>query len=244
MGRVERKVALVTGGARGQGAAHARLLVAEGARVVIGDVVDADGAALVADLGDDVRYVHHDVTSERDWQAAVGAATETFGRLDILVNNAGIWRQSKLIDTSLDDYMAVIAVNQVGTFLGMKTSAPAMAESGGGSIVNISSTSGLVGSRRLVAYTASKWAVRGMTKVAALELASVGIRVNAVFPGPVDTTMLQEVPWGTEAMLPGIPLRRVATPDEVAHMVLWLASDESSYCTGSDFVMDGGVTAG
>jgi 3alpha(or 20beta)-hydroxysteroid dehydrogenase len=140
--------------------------------------------------------------------------------------------------------MAVVAVNQVGVFLGMRAAAPAMIRAGGGSIVNISSTSGLVGSRRLVAYTASKWAVRGMTKVAALELASAGIRVNAVFPGPVDTTMLDEVPWGTDAMLPGIPLRRVAAPDEVARMVLWLASDESSYCTGADFVVDGGVTAG
>jgi 3alpha(or 20beta)-hydroxysteroid dehydrogenase len=187
--------------------------------------------------------VHHDVTDEGDWTAAVDAATTAFGRLDILVNNAGIFRWSRLTDTTLDDYMSVVAINQVGTFLGMKAVVPAMTAAGGGSIVNISSIAGLRGSAGTIAYVASKWAVRGMTKVAALELARLGIRVNSIHPGLIDTAMLGEVPGDIDRMVRRVPLGRIASADDVARQALWLASDDSSYTTGAEFVVDGGITA-
>lgn len=246
MSRLDGKVALVSGAARGQGAAEARLFVAEGARVVMGDLLDDEGRDVAASLGDDAHYVHLDVTQEASWTQAVHIATERFGRLDVLVNNAGIFRMSPLLDLSVADYMTVVTVNQVGVFLGMKTAAPAMIAAGGGSIVNISSIDGLVGSTNSLAYVASKFAVRGMTKTAALELGHHGIRVNSVHPGGIRTPMVTEAlgDQAAGAMFANVPLGRIGEPEEVAKLALFLASDESSYSTGSEFVIDGGWTCG
>ena len=246
--RLQGKVALITGGARGQGAAEARLFAAEGAKVVVGDVLDDLGKELASDVGDSVRYVHHDVTSEEDWAGAVAAAVDDFGRLDVLVNNAGIFRVMPIGLSSLDDFMQVVTINQVGVFLGMKAATPALVDAGGGSIVNISSIAGLQGSPATVAYTASKWAVRGMTKVAALELAPFNIRVNSIHPGIIDTPMLEEFaafgPDVLDRIRERIPLGRLASADDVARLALFLASDDSAYSTGSEFIVDGGLTAG
>ena len=247
-GRLDGKVALITGGARGQGAAEARLFADEGARVVIGDVLDAEGEVVAKDLGDAGLYVHHDVTSEDEWDDIVRQATATFGRLDILINNAGIFRLMPMALTSTDEYMSVIRINQLGVFLGMKAVTATMVDGGGGSIINISSVAGLRGSSGSVAYTASKFAVRGMTKVAALELAPFGIRVNSIHPGIIDTPMLSELtqlgPDVMKRVEAGIPLGRVASADDVARLALYLSSDDSSYSTGAEFVVDGGMTAG
>jgi 3alpha(or 20beta)-hydroxysteroid dehydrogenase len=251
MGTLDGKVALVSGGARGQGEAEARRFVAEGARVVLGDLLDDEGKAVAADLGDAARYVHLDVTSEADWAAAVATAVDEFGRVDVLVNNAGIALITPIIGGSLDDYLKVVMVNQVGVFLGMKAAAPAMGESGGGSIVNISSIDGIVGMPGVSAYVASKFAVRGMTKTAALELAPLGIRCNSVHPGYVDTAMLRGTdvsPGRDDATLSqfaqGVPLKRLATAADIVEMVVFLASDASRYCSGAEFVVDGGLIAG
>jgi 3alpha(or 20beta)-hydroxysteroid dehydrogenase len=245
--RLHGKVALISGGARGMGEAEARLFVSEGARVVVGDVLVDEGKALADELGDAVRFVELDVTSEESWQAAVDVAIRELGRLDVLVNNAGIWKVMPIAMMPVEDYMDVVRVNQVGVFLGMKSVIPALS-SNGGSIVNISSVAGLVGAIGQVAYGASKWAVRGMTKTAAIELASIGIRVNSVHPGLIDTQMLQTVVdlgVDPETMLkPTIPQGRFGTADDVANVVLFLASDESAHCTGSEFAVDGGMTAG
>jgi len=191
MGRLDGKVALITGAARGQGAAEARLFVAEGARVMMGDVLDADGEILSKSLGEHAAYRHHDVTSEDDWHAIVAATCARFGRVDVLVNNAGVFRVLGMTATSLDEYMRIVTINQVGTFLGMQAVSETMIGQRSGSIVNISSVAGLAGSAGTIAYTASKFAVRGMTKVAALELAPFGVRVNSVHPGLIDTMMLR-----------------------------------------------------
>ena len=248
MNRLEGKVAIITGGARGQGAAEARLFVAEGARVVMGDVLDEDGGLVAKELGAAASYRHHDVTDETQWSDTVRHAVETFGRLDILVNNAGIFRWSPIATTSADDYMEIIRINQLGTFLGMKAAVGPMAETGGGSIVNISSIAGLRGSQGTVAYSASKWAVRGMTKVAALEFAPMGIRVNSIHPGIIDTPMLLDLmitDEGAKAVTGShIPLGQVAQAEQVARLALYLASDESDHSTGSEFIVDGGITAG
>jgi 3alpha(or 20beta)-hydroxysteroid dehydrogenase len=252
MRRLDGKVALISGGARGQGAAEARLFVAEGARVVVGDVLEAECRSLVKDLCKEAgaivaRSVRLDVTSEQSWRDAVRATRDAFGRLDVLVNNAGIVRASSLESTSLADYMAVVQVNQVGTFLGMRAVVPAMRDAGGGSIINISSNAGLEGVRNVVGYVASKWAVRGMTKTAALELGRYGIRVNSVHPGPIDTPMVAAPDFDEvdkNAVLAGLPIPRMGHVDEIARMVLFLASDESSFSTGAEFVADGGRTAG
>ena len=244
--RLEGKVALISGGARGMGGAEARLFASEGARVVIGDVLVDEGKALADELGEAVRFVELDVTSEPSWEAAVAAATTEFGRLDVLVNNAGIWKIMPIAMMSSDDFMEVVKVNQLGVFLGMKAAIPAMSTNGG-SMVNISSVAGLAGAIGQVAYGATKWAVRGMTKTAALELASIGIRVNSIHPGLIDTQMLQTVrDWGVEAeaLLAAVPQSRFGTAEEVAKLALFLASDESSHCTGSEFTVDGGMTAG
>ena len=246
-GDLEGKVALITGAARGMGAEEARLFVAQGARVVLGDVLDEEGAKTAAEIGEAAVYQRLDVTSESDWQAAIERAESTFGRLDVLVNNAGILRFGPLEQTSLSDYELVVRVNQVGPFLGMKTAAPALRRAGGGSIVNISSLAGMVGVAGAVAYTSSKYAVRGMTKVAALELGRDGIRVNSVHPGGVETPMTR--PLGEdrdpdEVVEYTTPIPRIGRPDEIAQLVLFLASDKSSYCTGSEFVIDGGSLAG
>jgi len=248
MGRLDGKVALITGAARGQGEAEARLFVQEGAQVVLGDVLDELGAKVAADLGPNrAVYLHLDVTQPAEWTAAVQTATDRFGRLDILVNNAGILKLGMVESMPLDDYLAVINVNQVGCFLGMQAAIPALRAAGGGSIVNTSSTSGFVGLPGLSAYTASKFAVRGMTKVAAQELGRDGIRVNSVHPGGVDTHMTRLPEFGdvdSAAMFATLPIPRVGQPDEVAKLMLFLASDDSSYCTGAEFIIDGGMLTG
>ena len=247
MSRLEGKVALITGAARGQGAAEARLFVAEGAQVMLGDVLDDDGELVAKELGDAAAYYHHDVTSEDAWAEIVAATISDFGRLDVLVNNAGVFEIMPMTTTTLEDYMRVVTINQVGTFLGMKAVAEPMIGQGSGSIVNISSVAGLRGGLGTISYTASKFAVRGMTKVAAVELAPFGVRVNSVHPGIIDTPMLAPLKViageATDAVLSRVPLGRVATADEVAKLVLFLASDDSAYSTGSEFVVDGGMTA-
>lgn len=246
MTRLRGKVALITGAASGQGAAAARRFVAEGADVVLADVSDADGAALATELGGTASYQSLDVGDETAWAAAADQIRDRYGRLDILVNNAGMLHFSALESTTLADYERVIRVNQIGTFLGMRTAVPLMRDAGG-SIVNISSVEGLGGMPFLIAYAASKFAIRGMTKVAAMELGQHGIRVNSVHPGAVDTPMISTALGGLAVDLAPIGARvalgRVAKPDEVANMVLFLASDEAAYCTGGEFVVDGGATA-
>lgn len=246
-GRLDGKVALVSGAAGGIGAAAVDRLAQEGATIVAGDLDEDRGAGLASEHGEAVRFVRLDVTHEDSWQAAVQAAESTFGRLDVLVNNAGVLGFGALRDTSLDDYRRVIEVNQVGVFLGMKWAIPALERAGGGSIVNTSSIEGIGGMPYTAAYTASKFAVRGMTKSAALELGAAGIRVNSVHPGVVDTNMVRAVAGGPDADLSGVashvPLGRVAQPVDVANVMVFLASDESAYCTGAEFIVDGGATA-
>ena len=247
MGRLDGKVAIVTGAARGQGAAISRRFVNEGAQVVLADVSDADGKVLADELGESTRYVHHDVTSEASWDDAVRTTVDVFGALNVLVNNAGILKWSPMHKLSLDDYMSVIQVNQVGCFLGMKAVIRTMREVGGGSIINQSSTSGLEGMAGVIGYSASKFAVRGMTKTAAIELGRFGIRVNAVCPGGINTQMGNPFEQEGDELQRNYsmnPIPRIGEPDEVAGIMVFLASDESSFCTGADFVVDGGYTAG
>lgn len=249
-GRLAGKVALITGAARGMGAAEARLFVDEGARVVVTDVLEEAGRATAEAISADGSrcvFVRHDVTSEDGWKAAVDATLAAFGRVDVLVNNAGIFEQGSIMDTTLDDYMRTIRINQVGVFLGMKAVAGHMVQRGSGSIINISSVAGMSGTPGFLAYGASKWAVRGMTRGVAKELAATGVRVNSIHPGIIDTPMLQtfaEAGEGVrEAVRMRIPVGREAEPEEVARLALYLASDESSYSTGSEFVVDGGWLA-
>lgn len=236
-GRVEGKVALISGGARGMGAEDARLLVEEGAKVVIGDIRDDEGKALAAEIGAAARYVHLDVTQLDQWEAAVATAIGEFGKLDVLVNNAGIVAAGPLREFRMDKWQQVIDVNLTGTFLGMRSVVDPMTEAGGGSIINVSSIEGIRGAPMVHPYVASKWAVRGITKSAALELAPVNIRVNSVHPGFIRTPMTAHLP---EDMVT-IPLGRPAEAREVATFVVFLASDEASYATGSEFIMDGGL---
>jgi cyclopentanol dehydrogenase len=218
--------------------------------VVIGDLLDVDGmrvAAEIAELGGEAVYVHLDVTREEDWQSAVQAAVSAFGKLDVLVNNAGIWRRGRVEDTTVEDWDAVQNVNSKGVFLGAKAAIPEMRKAGGGSVINISSTAGLVGGPRSTAYTASKGAVRLFTKAAAIQYAGEGIRSNSIHPGPIDTEMIQRVWQGEdnsrEESIARTPLGRVGTVDDIAYGALFLASDESSFMTGSELVIDGGSTA-
>jgi 3alpha(or 20beta)-hydroxysteroid dehydrogenase len=253
MGRLDGKVAIVTGAARGQGAEEARRFAAEGAKVVLTDVLEDEGRLVAKEIGDAALFVPHDVTDEEQWQHVVQATVDAFGGVHVLVNNAGIAKFTPIAMTPLQDYMDVINVNQVGVFLGMKSVVPAMStsvtQSGlGGSIVNISSVDGMVGMIGVVAYVASKWAVRGMTKTAAIEFGGLGIRVNSIHPGGVDTPMVREPSETVGVDLVGyfsrVPLGRIGEPEDVANLALFLASDESAYCTGSEFVIDGGITAG
>lgn len=247
MKQLEGRVALITGGARGQGAAAARLFVAQGAEVVIADILTQEGEQLAQELGEAAIFQKLDVTSESDWKAVVATAKERFGKLDILVNNAGILTLQPIEHMSLEDYLKVIQINQVGTWLGMKSVLPAMKEAGGGAIVNTSSVNGFEGVAYGSAYTASKFAVRGMTKVAALEYGQYNIRVNSVHPGGIDTPMARPPEMeehDSSETYSRLPIPRIGQPEEVAELVLFLASDKSSYCTGSEFVIDGGMLAG
>ncbi len=250
MGLLDGKVALISGAARGQGAAEARRFAAEGASVVVADIIDDLGAAVADGIGEAARYVHLDVTSESDWDGAVAAATTTFGGVDVLVNNAGTARFTPIVGGKLEDYLAVVMVNQVGVYLGMRAAAPVMGRAGAGSIVNISSVDGIVGMPAVSAYVASKFAVRGMTKVAALELAPLGIRCNSVHPGYIDTALLRGggdsgFPETDPSMLAKtVPAKRLGTVDDVTEVVLFLASDASRYCSGAEIVVDGGLIAG
>ena len=246
MGRLDGKVAIVTGAARGQGEAEARLFVREGAQVVLTDVLDDEGEQVAKDLGDDAVFVHHDVSREAEWAPVVEAAL-AFGPLTVLLNNAAIGMFKSIAETTLDDYMTVINVNQVGTFLGIKAAMQPMIEAGGGSIINVSSIDGLGSKNSLIAYTSSKFAIRGMTKTAALELGVHGIRANSIHPGGVNTFMTnpaEEDEAVVDTWFRNIALGRVGRPEELANMALFLASDESSYCTGAEFVVDGGWTCG
>ncbi|MDH6585365.1 3alpha(or 20beta)-hydroxysteroid dehydrogenase [Streptomyces sp. SAI-133] len=252
MGKLDGRVVLVTGAARGQGEQEARLFRQEGAEVVVADVLDEQGKALAEEIG--ALYVHLDVGREADWQRAVEAAVEEYGRVDGLVNNAGILRFNTLLDTPLAEFMQVVQVNQVGCFLGMKTVGPVLSD--GGTIVNTASYTGLTGMAGVGAYAASKHAVLGLTRVAALELAPRGIRVNAMCPGAVDTAMsnpalLDPSADGEEASRALdrfyrklVPLGRIGRPQEVAALALFLTSADSSYITGQPFVIDGGWLAG
>lgn len=246
MGALKGRTALITGGGRGQGEAEARLFVEEGAKVMITDILDEEGRAIAAELGDAAAYCHLDVSSESDWDAAVSATLDQFGSLDVLVNNAGILALGGLFDTTVETFRKLVEVNQVGVFLGMRAAARVM--EAGSSIVNTSSVDGVRGQAGLLAYGATKWAVTGMTKTASDELAPKGIRVNVLCPGVIETPML-ETPEFVEAgvmelVVPKIPIGRAGSAEEIARAALFLASSQSSFCTGSELVADGGMIAG
>ena len=247
MNRLENKVALVTGGARGLGAATVRLMVAEGARVVFGDVLDEEGKALAQELGDDAAFLHMDVTEPADWNAAIERA-QAFGPLNVLVNNAAVVHMAALVDTTDEDYLRVFKINQFGTFLGIRSVVEPMKAAGSGSIINVSSIDGLHSAAGLSAYSSTKWAIRGLTKNAAIELGQYGIRVNSVHPGGMYTAMggserstVEELNAHTYSKF---PIPRVGQPIEVAQVILFLATDEASYSTGSEFIADGGWFTG
>jgi len=245
--RLAGKVALISGAARSQGEVEARLFVKEGAAVVVSDLLVEQGEKVAADLraqGGQATFVKLDVTNETDWRQAVDTAVRTYGKLDILVNNAGIFPIEGVEATSMELWNRVIAINQTGVWLGMKYAVPAMRQAGGGSIVNISSIAGLIGSGMATAYHGTKGAVRLLTKTAAVEYAKEKIRINSVHPGGVDTVMLDVLnPEGKHAATQAHPLGRLATADDVAYGVLYLASDEASFVTGAELVIDGGFTA-
>jgi 3alpha(or 20beta)-hydroxysteroid dehydrogenase len=239
------KVVVITGAARGMGASHARGFVAQGDKVVITDLLDEEGQKLAAELGSNAHFVHHDVASESDWVAVVAEAESAFGPIDVLVNNAGISINESIADMTEATYRKMIDVNQVSVFLGMKSALPSMRKTGAGSIINVSSIGGLIGIPNAVGYNASKFAVRGMTKTAAHEFAQYGIRVNSVHPGSVDTPMINQVDNRAlvDVVNQTIPMKRIGRPEELTGLILYLASDASSYSTGSEFIADGGVTA-
>jgi NAD(P)-dependent dehydrogenase (short-subunit alcohol dehydrogenase family) len=250
MARLAGKVALISGGARGQGAAEAKLFTQEGARVVFGDILDEEGQRVEAEIraqGGDATYVHLNVTREQDWQRAVQLAESRYGKLDILVNNAGIALRGMIEETSEDDWDRLMAINMKGVFLGTKYAIPAMRRAGGGSIINISSGAGIAPAPGTsAAYAASKGGVRLFTKATAVQHARDRIRCNSVHPGPIDTPMLRDPQTDAarlEALIARVPLGRLGTAEEIAYGVLYLASDESSFVTGSELVIDGGRTA-
>jgi 3alpha(or 20beta)-hydroxysteroid dehydrogenase len=243
--RLEGKVAIVTGGAQGQGAGIACAFVAEGARVFVADVADDLGKALADELGEAARFRHHDVSDEQSWSGLVEEVNATFGPVSVLANNAGILRFGEIAAGALDDVELMWRVNQLGVFLGMRAVVPTMKAHGGGSIVNASSVEGLAGMAGCTGYAATKWAIRGMTKCAAMELGGHGIRVNSVHPGMIDTPMTR-VHGGDAAMEFGaskVPMRRVGTPADIAPVYVFLASNESGYMNGAELAVDGGVTA-
>jgi 3alpha(or 20beta)-hydroxysteroid dehydrogenase len=238
--RLAGKVALVSGGARGMGASHVRMLVAEGAKVVFGDILDDEGITVAAELGDEARYLHLDVTKPEDWEKAVATAVSEYGGIDVLVNNAGIINVGVLEDYAISQWQRILDVNLTGVFLGIRSVVKPMKDAGRGSIINISSIEGIAGTIACHGYTATKFGVRGLTKSAAMELGPSGIRVNSIHPGLIKTPMTEWVPDD----LFQTALGRAADPKEVSSLVIYLASDESSYSTGSEFVVDGGTTAG
>lgn len=250
MGQLDGKVALITGGARGMGKAHVKRFAAEGAKVVFGDVLEEDGTKLAAELGDAVRFVRMDVTEPADWTAAVDTAVSVFGKLDVLVNNAGIIRHQGTEEMSVEDFRRVLDVNLVGQWLGVKAVIAPMKAAGGGSIVNISSTEGFVGAAGMTAYAASKFGVRGMTKCAARELGEFNIRVNTVHPGGILTPMAMDpevvaaTAGSADSFMKALPLNRMGRAREVSGAVVYLASDDSSYCTGTEILVDGGMLTG
>jgi len=245
MGRLDGKVAIVTGAARGQGEAEARLFASEGAKVVLGDVLDDLGRAVAKDIGAAATYVHLDISSEADWRNAIAAAQE-MGPYKVLVNNAAIIRPAAIEDTSTEAYLSVIMINQVGTFIGMRESLAAMRANGGGAIVNISSVDGMKGCNGLVSYNSSKWAVRGMTKTAAIEFGQYNVRVNSIHPGGVNTPMGNPMndPETETAPFQFQAIPRIGAPAEIAAAALFLVSAEASYITGAELAVDGGWMAG
>ncbi|MCY4651936.1 MAG: glucose 1-dehydrogenase, partial [Dehalococcoidia bacterium] len=244
--RLEGKVALITGGSRGQGATEAELFIKEGAKVVIADILEPEGNAVVAQIregGGDASFIRLDVTSEDDWRDAVEFTLNTYGRLDILINNAAIYKRTPIVQTELDEWNQIMDINSTGVFLGTKHAVPAMQKSGGGSIINISSTAGLVGSERGSAYGASKGSVRLFTKYTAIQHAGDGIRSNSIHPGPIDTDMIADniaTPEDRAESEARVPLGRIGTVMDVAYGALFLASDESSFMTGAELVIDCG----
>lgn len=242
MGRLDGKVAIITGGAGGMGKMHGKYFVKEGAKVIIADLESSDGEKVAEELGSDALFVAFDVTSEDSWKDLVKKSEEAFGPVSVLVNNAGIVKQNSIEATSLEEYRQTIHINQDGVFLGMKYVLPSMKKAENGSIINISSIAGIVGGANNLAYTASKFAVRGMTKAAAAEFAEFGIRVNSIHPGIIRTPMTEQegIKELVEEMAKSIPMQRIAEPEEISNLVLYLASDESSYSTGTEFVADGG----
>ncbi|MDG1197850.1 MAG: glucose 1-dehydrogenase [Actinomycetota bacterium] len=245
MSSLRNKVVLITGGARGQGAVEGALFSNLGSTVILTDVLDTEGRNIADSIG--CTYRHHDVSDESHWERVVTEIVEQFGQIDVLVNNAGIFQGNRMMQTSVEDFQKIMDVNTLGVFLGMKKVGTVMAKQGSGSIINISSVAGLMGTFGSFAYSASKWAVRGMTKSAAKELGRRGVRVNSVHPGYIDTDMLSQVhdfhddSDRTNKLLQVVPLGRVAAPEEVGNVVVFLASDESGYCTGQEFTVDGGI---
>ena len=243
MGKLQDKVVVITGGAQGMGELHAKKAIAEGAKVVITDINDELGQKTANSLGDDVLFIKHDVSKETDWNHVIQEVMNKWNRIDVLVNNAGITYNKTIDQISLEDYMKIVNINQVSVFLGIKTVSKIMKSQKQGSIINISSMNGLVGGA--IGYTDTKFAVRGMTKAAAKELSPFNIRVNSVHPGVIKTAMLEQedVKEAVKEFEKTIPMRRVAQPEEVSNLVCFLASDDASYSTGSEFVIDGGITA-
>jgi 3alpha(or 20beta)-hydroxysteroid dehydrogenase len=247
MGKLQGRVAIITGAARGQGEATARIFAGEGARVVLVDMLEAEGEAVAASIGEAAMFRKLDVSDEDGWNALVAEVKAKWGTIDILINNAGIVHPAKITELRKDDYERVLRINLIGSWLGMKTVAPVMEAQGKGAIVNVCSTSALQGFNGLGAYLSSKWALRGLTKTAAMELARKGIRVNAVFPGGINTPMgnvTGEAPEELSKYYQGYPIRRIGEPEEVARANLFLASDDSSFCCGAEVTVDGGQTIG
>ncbi|WP_045523276.1 glucose 1-dehydrogenase [Neobacillus niacini] len=243
MARLDGKIAIITGAAQGMGASHARKFIEEGAKVVLTDLNDEKGNALAAELGENALFVKHNVTSADDWATVVAETEKAFGPVNVLVNNAGITMAKSILAVTEEEYRRVVDINQVSVFLGIKAVIPFMQKADGGSIVNISSMNGIVAGA--IGYTDTKFAVRGMTKAAAIECAHYGIRVNSVHPGVIATPMVvqEDTKAAVEEFSKHIPLKRVAQPEEVSILVVYLASDESSYSTGAEFIIDGGLTA-